>query len=112
MASPRLVPIFDGHNDVLLRLYQRGGTDAPRTFLDGVNSGQLDLPMAQQGGFAGGLFPIFVPSSSGANGPNAETPSQSASSSALLAPAVELVPAQKAVLCMVSLLLRIESSPY
>ena len=30
MTSPRLVPIFDGHNDVLLRLYRRGGANAPR----------------------------------------------------------------------------------
>jgi membrane dipeptidase len=35
MILPRPVPIFDGHNDVLLRLYQRGGTDAPRVFLEG-----------------------------------------------------------------------------
>jgi membrane dipeptidase len=64
--------------------------------------------MAQQGGFAGGLFAIFVPSTNGASGPNGETPSQGVSSDALLAPAVELVPAQKAVFSMVSLLLRIE----
>jgi membrane dipeptidase len=108
MTSPRLVPIFDGHNDVLLRLYQHGGADAPRTFLEGVSKGQLDLPMAQQGGFAGGLFAIFAPSSSGANGPNAETPSQGASSGGLLAPAVDMVSAQTAVFSMVSLLLRIE----
>src|SRR6266536_846695 len=62
MTSPLRVPIFDGHNDVLLRLYRRGGTDAPRAFLAGEGKGQLDLPMARQGGFAGGLFAIFVPS--------------------------------------------------
>ena len=28
MTSPRSVPIFDGHNDVLLRLYRRGAEDA------------------------------------------------------------------------------------
>src|SRR5215467_7579627 len=56
MTSPRRMPIFDGHNDVLLRLYRRGGTDAPRAFLEGEGKGQLDLPMARQGGFAGGLF--------------------------------------------------------
>ena len=62
MTSPRRMPIFDGHNDVLLRLYRRSGTDAPRAFLEGEAKGHLDLPMAQQGGFAGGLFAIFVPS--------------------------------------------------
>ena len=62
MTSPRPVPIFDGHNDVLLRLYRRGGTDVSRAFLEGEAKGQLDLPMARQGGFVGGLFAIFVPS--------------------------------------------------
>ena len=64
--------------------------------------------MARQGVFVGGLFAIFVPSSDGANGPNDETPSQRVSRAALSAPAVELAPAQRAVLSMVSLLLRIE----
>jgi membrane dipeptidase len=90
-----------------LRLYQRGGTDVPRAFLEGDTKGQLDLPMARQGRFVGGLFAIFVPSRDGANGPNDETASQRISSAALSAPAVELAPAQGAVL-MVSLLLRIE----
>src|SRR5258708_2870532 len=62
MNPPGLTPIFDGHNDVLLRLFKRKGPDAPRAFLDGEGKGQLDLPMAVQGGFAGGLFAIFVPS--------------------------------------------------
>lgn len=106
--TSRRIPIFDGHNDVLSRLYRRSGTDAPRAFLEGEAKGHLDLPMAQQGGFAGGLFAIFAPSTNGASGPNGETPSRSVSSDALLAPAVELVPAQKAVFSMVSLLLRIE----
>jgi len=108
MTSPRRVPIFDGHNDVLFRLLRRGGTDAPRAFLEGEGKGQLDFPMARQGGFAGGLFAIFVPSANGAIGPNAEAPSQNASSGAALPPALELMPAQDAVFAMVSLLLCIE----
>jgi membrane dipeptidase len=108
MTSPRRVPIFDGHNDVLLRLYRRGGTDAPRAFLEGEAKGQLDLPMARQGGFAAGLFAIFVPSGNGAIVPDGETPAQNVSSGALSPPAVELAPAQGAVFSMVSLLLRIE----
>src|SRR5258708_36271335 len=69
MTSPRPVPIFDGHNDILLRLYMRGGADAPRAFLDGETKGQLDLPKARQGGFAGGVFAIFVPSPGAASAP-------------------------------------------
>ena len=110
MTSSRHVPIFDGHNDVLLRLYRRGGIDAPRAFLEGEGKGQLDLPMARQGGFAGGLFAIFVPSANGAVGPNGEAPSQNVSSGAPLPPTVELMPAQRAVFAMVSLLLRNEFS--
>jgi membrane dipeptidase len=106
IASP--VPIFDGHNDVLLRLYRRGGTDVSRAFLEGEAKGQLDSSHGASGGFVGGLFAIFVPSSDGQNGPNDETASQRVSSGALSAPAVELAPAQRAVLSMVSLLLRIE----
>ena len=108
MTSPRRVPIFDGHNDVLLRLYRRGGTDAARAFLEGGAKGQLDLPMAREGGFAGGLFAIFVPSTDGAIGPNGETAARNAGSGAQSAPALELTSAQRAVFSMVSLLLRIE----
>ena len=101
MTSPRRVPIFDGHNDVLLRLYRRGGTDAPRAFLEGEDKGQLDLPMAGQGGFAGGLFAIFVPSGNRAVGPNGAAPSPNVGSGAPLPPTVELMPAQSAVFAMV-----------
>ena len=51
--------IFDGHNDALLRLW-KGGDDAVDTFArDGA--GHVDLSKARAGGFAGGLFAIFVP---------------------------------------------------
>jgi membrane dipeptidase len=108
MASLERVPIFDGHNDVLLRLYRRGGADAPRAFLEGGAKGQLDLLMARQGGFAGGLFAIFVPSTEVAVSRNGGEPPQDVSGGAALPSAVELAPAQKAVFRMLSLLLRIE----
>ena len=108
MTSPGPVPIFDGHNDVLLRLYRRGGTDAPRAFLEGGGQGQLDLPMARQGGFAGGLFAIFVPSPEAARAPAGATPSQNAGEGTRMPRPVELEPAQRAVSTMGSLLLRIE----
>ena len=108
MTSPRRVPIFDGHNDVLLRLYRRGGTDAPQAFLEGEAKGQLDLPMARQGGLAGGLFAIFVPSTDEAIGTNGNTLSQVGGSDALSPHAVELTQAQRIVFSMMSLLLRIE----
>ena len=54
------LPIFDGHNDVLLALYD----PAPgrrRSFFERSEHGHLDLPRAQEGGFAGGFFAVYVP---------------------------------------------------
>jgi membrane dipeptidase len=59
---PDLVPVFDGHNDVLLRLCGRQDPPAERQFLQGTLDGHLDLPRARQGGLVGGLFAIFPPS--------------------------------------------------
>jgi membrane dipeptidase len=54
-------PIIDGHNDVLLRLWQKT-TDTPaRDFIDGDGEGQMDLPRMRAGGMAGGFFAIFAP---------------------------------------------------
>ena len=47
---------FDGHNDVLSRLYHAGGGN--EEFLAG-GGGHLDLPGAGAGGLAGGLFAVF-----------------------------------------------------
>lgn len=58
-----MIPIFDGHNDVLLRLIRKGEADGgARSFLDGDGAGHLDLPRAREGSFAGGLYAVFVPS--------------------------------------------------
>jgi membrane dipeptidase len=56
------IAVFDGHNDVLLRLHKSAEADPVRAFLDGTGGGQLDLPRARQGGFVGGLFAVFAPS--------------------------------------------------
>jgi membrane dipeptidase len=56
-----LLPVFDGHNDALLRLAGRPPGD-PRAFLERSEAGHLDLPRALEGGFAGGMFALFVPS--------------------------------------------------
>ena len=57
-ANP--LPIFDGHNDTLLRLYRKGLPVS--AFFERGQEGHIDLPRARQGGFAGGLFACFVPS--------------------------------------------------
>jgi membrane dipeptidase len=53
--------VFDGHNDVLLRLWNKTGGDAAADFLNGDGQGHLDLPRMRKGRFAGGFFAIFAP---------------------------------------------------
>ena len=55
------LPIFDGHNDVLLNLHlpERG---AGRSFFVESEKGHLDLPRMRKGGFGGGFFAVFIPS--------------------------------------------------
>jgi membrane dipeptidase len=57
-----VLPVFDGHNDLLLRLYEKHVADPIGGFLAGTDPGHLDLPRARAGGFAGGLFAVFCPS--------------------------------------------------
>ncbi|MCC3720146.1 dipeptidase [Rouxiella badensis] len=59
-----LQPVFDGHNDLLLRLWLNEASDPVSTFLNGSPEGHLDLPRSRQGGFAGGLFAVFIPPAS------------------------------------------------
>lgn len=53
-------PVFDGHNDLVLRLL-RGDVTA-EAVASGLTDGHIDKPRAQKGGFGGGMFAIFVPS--------------------------------------------------
>jgi membrane dipeptidase len=57
-------PIFDGHNDVLLRLWEhaREGADPVAEFIDGTTKGHIDGPRARAGGLAGGFCAIYIPS--------------------------------------------------
>ncbi|MBA2663156.1 MAG: membrane dipeptidase [Bradymonadaceae bacterium] len=63
MNSDQRVPIFDGHNDLLLRL-ALAGEDSTWSFFEENTLGHLDYPRAKRGGFAGGFFAVFVPSQS------------------------------------------------
>jgi membrane dipeptidase len=56
-----LVPVFDGHNDIVLKLAAAGaGREA--LWLTGEGAGHLDLPRMLASGFAGGLFAVYIPS--------------------------------------------------
>ncbi len=50
--------IFDGHNDVLLKLWAMD-SDARQGFVAGYD-GMIDVPKARAGGFGGGFFAIYV----------------------------------------------------
>jgi membrane dipeptidase len=115
VPSPKPIPIFDGHNDALLRLHMRGGPDAAEAFLKGEDKGHLDLPKARKGGFAGGLFAIFVPSPKRKSGAAGDTPPQDGKGDTggivgndPVPPAVDVAEAQRVVFAMAALLFRIE----
>ncbi len=54
--------IFDGHNDVLFRLYLKNSNEAHKDFIIGDNEGHLDLPRMKKVCFSGGFFALYVPS--------------------------------------------------
>ena len=53
------LPILDGHNDALLALLRN--PERPDSLLERSEIGHLDLPRADEGGFAGGFFALFTP---------------------------------------------------
>jgi membrane dipeptidase len=119
LTAPKRIPIFDGHNDVLLRLYRHAGADAVATFLKGEDKGHLDIPKARKGGFAGGLFAIFVPSPKRKDRAGGATPAQGTSQGTSQdtgsvigsdpePPALDIAEAQRVTFAMAALLLRIE----
>ncbi|MGC9334396.1 MAG: dipeptidase, partial [Anaerolineae bacterium] len=54
------LPIFDGHNDSLGRLYPYTNKHI-QEFLVRHTDGHLDLPRARDGGLAGGFFAVYAP---------------------------------------------------
>src|SRR5690606_6492510 len=96
------IPVFDGHNDVLLRLYRSGRTDIEAQFLNGVAGGHIDLPRAQKGGLAGGMFAIFPPPIEKSGVPSAGNAYEE------MPPALERADALSSTLAMASILFRLE----
>lgn len=66
-----MIPVFDGHNDLLLRLL-RAPDRRDVIWLEGEGRGHLDLPRMLKGGFAGGFFAIYIPSPVAPNSPDFE----------------------------------------
>jgi membrane dipeptidase len=59
LPAPNEPMIFDGHNDVLLKLLVNGGVKAASSFITG-REGHIDIPRANIGGFGGGFFALYV----------------------------------------------------
>jgi len=54
------MPVFDGHNDLLLKLWLSEADNPVGTFLDGSLDGHLDMLRIRQGNMVGGLFAVFI----------------------------------------------------
>ena len=103
MTEP--IPVFDGHNDVLLRLLKSHAGSAESAFIEGTATGHLDLPRARQGGFVGGMFAIFPPSP---HSHGSIDRMQGGSYTVPLPPELGLAEAQASTIAMASILLRLE----
>lgn len=105
MTDQTLVPVFDGHNDTLLKLYGEPESRREQLFIEGSPANwHIDLPRARKGGFAGGMFAIFPPPvekhrDSGVPAPGTDEP---------MAPELSMHDARISTLGMASILFRLE----
>src|SRR5262245_10031108 len=108
MTAANTLPIFDGHNDTLLSLYERERGDNV-TFFDRSEKGHIDLPRAREGGLAGGFFAVFVPDP--AEEHPADQPDPPASGYELpLPPSLDGAYAQRTAITLSASLFRIEAA--
>ncbi|MEM8552992.1 MAG: dipeptidase [Pseudomonadota bacterium] len=97
--------VFDGHNDVLLRLWRQDRTG--QSFLDGGEEGHIDLPRARTGGLVGGIFATFVMDVDGVTTRRAQSGGDAGGNAANLA-AQRHEHALKVTLSQLSIALRLE----
>lgn len=105
MPDPTLPLVFDGHNDVLSRL-AAAGDGAATTLFRSNPKGHIDVRRAREGGFAGGLFAVWIPSSS-QSGPDYAAMAEE-SFDVPLPPQVPHAEALPAALAQVAILIRLE----
>ena len=98
--------VFDGHNDVLFRLFKKHARGVEHDFVDGDGKGHLDLPRMRKSGFGGGLFAVYVPS--GDDLGKLDDQMTGASYDVPLAPLMSATEAMPTALAMIATLLRIE----
>ncbi len=101
--------VFDGHNDVLLRLWenQRNGGDPIKEFIDGTSIGHIDRPRSLKGGLAGGICAIYIPSG---HHIKLGKPDQNGHYETPLSPPLERAPSLDIALEFASLALRLEEA--
>ncbi len=109
MADPTSAPelVFDGHNDFLLRLWSHAD-DRESIWLTRNDKGHLDLPRMRAGGFAGGLFAIFVPPAERPGGLGFEERMKDAPYELPMPPNLALGAAQQIALAQAGLLMWME----
>jgi len=107
MAKASKIKVFDGHNDVLLRLYRGGDMDGSSFFEEG-ETGDLDFPRAVKGGFAGGFFAVYIPPDP-AIGENNMGSLRASMEDGALPPALEPSYAYRTAMGMMALLFRLEA---
>jgi membrane dipeptidase len=98
--------VFDGHNDVLLRLFNKRRPGVEMDFLEGDNVDHLDLPRMLKGGFGGGMFAVYIPSGNDLN--TLDDLMQGARYDVPLSALIEAKDALPTALAMTAILLRIE----
>src|SRR6185436_17251414 len=108
MTVTNLLPIFDGHNDVLLALYERDRGEGV-TFFDRSAKGHLDLPRARDGGFAGGFFAVYIPADPSVSKPESTDLPSAGLFKMPRPPALGLCYAQQTAFAMAALLFRAEA---
>ncbi|CAN7496751.1 dipeptidase [Aminobacter sp. LjRoot7] len=98
--------VFDGHNDVLYRLWNNAakGADPVAEFIEGTKQGHIDMARAKKGGLVGGLCAIYITS---ANMPDEQRDENGHYAIPLCKP-LERAPSLDIALDMASIAFRIE----
>src|SRR4051794_10821941 len=111
-ASTSTMPVFDGHNDVLLHLYNNGAAGKQgHLFLERAEAEicHMDMERCREGSFGGGFFAIFIPHDPSTE-PVGADPLLGSTEKGALPPALELAYAQRTAIEVSAVLFRLEEA--